>query len=301
MVDDQGREVDEVAYLFNNLNGIPNNWLDMESGVKTRTLQVTDDFSVSMWITINANSQSAYIFSYELGTARYFSLFDSGSDRAILYYFRDRLSELDPADVDDGFRTQVAFSFYYDDAIFPNGLRDSQWHFISLNMDFPDVTFTVDGYVFRPTRGNYFNSFNNQVVLDRLQDGTFYQLPAPLLTKSQDIIDSIDGRLGGSARGNNIEFCLGGQIRQMLFTDRLSTADYNCIGSCNNEVFSDRTVSGFTTFYQPATRLLSFSGPLTPDEYTAYLQTLLYSDNGFIPLEQEGESRLVTLQVCRYN
>ena len=298
MVDGQGRQVDEVVYSFNGLNRIDNNWLDVESGVKTRTLQVTDDFSISMWVRVNANSDSAYIFSYELGTARYFSLYDSSTDRAILYYFRDRLSELDPTALDDGIETQVAFSFYYDAAIFPNGLRDSQWHFISLDMDFPDATFIVDGYVFRPTRGNYFNTFGNQVVLNRLQDGTFYQLPAPILTKSQDVIDSIAGRLGGSARGNNIQFCLGGQIRQMLFTDRLSTANYNCIASCNNEVFSDGTVLGFTTFYQPVSRVYSFSGAFTPDQYTAYLQTLLYSDNGFIPLEQEGESRLVRLQVC---
>ena len=285
----------EVAYTFNGRNDISNNWLEIESALKSRILQVTDDFSISMWLNLDTTSGAQYIYTFESGTQRYFTLFDNSGTRAIFYYFRDVLPGLSPND-DDGYISQVALSFYYDTAVFPRGLRDGQWHFITLNIDYPSVTFVVDGYEYRPTQGNYRDSFRSRVLLS--QDGTFYNMPAPILTKSTAQIDSIIGRIGGSARGNR--FSMGGQLRQLSLTNLLTSQTFNCLASCNNRIYPSPTasvVSSFTTFYNPVSRVFTFSGALTPTVYTLFLQSLIYSSNGFLPPEESRESRIIRLQV----
>ena len=285
----------EVAYTFNGRNDISNNWLEIESALKSRILQVTDDFSISMWLNLDTTSGAQYIYTFESGTQRYFTLFDNSGTRAIFYYFRDVLPGLSPND-DDGYISQVALSFYYDTAVFPRGLRDGQWHFITLNIDYPSVTFVVDGYEYRPTQGNYRDSFRTQVLLSR--DGTFYNMPAPILTKSTAQINSIIGRIGGSARGNR--FSVGGQLRQLSLTNLLTSQTFNCLASCNNRIYPSpaaSVVSSFTTFYNPVSRVFTFSGTLTPAVYTLFLQSLIYSSNGFLLPEESRESRIIRLQV----
>lgn len=284
--------ISEVVYNFNGRNDISNNWLVIDDDVKNRTLQMTDDFTVSMWIRVDTDSGASYIFSFEIGNNRYFSLYERSQSRANLYYFRDSI----PGEpIDDGVNTQVAFSFYYDTNIFPLGLRDGQWHFVALTIDFPEVMLIIDGYVIRPTQGNYFDSFDNQVIQSRLTDGSHYQMIAPLLTKTQQQIDDLAGRIGGSSRGDS--FSLDGQIRQMMFTNLVDTNTYNCLGSCNSLIVADGTVTGFTTFYDPAKREYQFSGNFSPLLYTNFLQTVFYSSNGFLPPEEVGESRLIRIQV----
>ena len=278
------------AYSFNGRNDVDNNWLLVSDSVKLTFLEQTDDFSISFWLNVASGSSSAYIFSFEMGTSRYFSLYESGRARAIFYYFRDRL-----ATQDDGYNTQVALSFYYNSEVFPEGLRDSKWHFIVLTVDFPTVTLTVDGYIHYPTRGNYFDTFENQV--DLFRNGSTYQMPAPILTKTTAQIDAINGYIGGSSRGNTRSFALDGEMRQMVVTDVLDTDTYNCLGSCNNRIYSDGSVSGFTTFYNPARRSFEFSSNAGPEAYTAFLMSLIYSDNGFLPPEEDAESRRISVQV----
>ena len=285
----------DVAYTFNGRNDLSNNWLQIENGLKGRILQVTDHFSISMWLNLNSGSASQYILAFEFGTQRYFSLYDTSVTRLIFYYFRDTLPGVVPLD-DDGYVSQVALSFYYDTAVFPSGLRDGRWHFVTLNIDYPSVTLVIDGYVYRPTRGNYRDSFRSTVNLP--QDGTMYEMPAPILTKSTSQIDSIVGRIGGSARGDR--FSMGGQMRQLSLTDIITTDTFNCLASCNNRIFpspSFSVVSSFTTLYNPVARVLSFSGSLTPAVYTQFMQSLVYSSNGRLPAEESGESRIIRLQV----
>ena len=284
-----------MAYTFNGRNDISNNWLEIESVLKSRILQVTDDFTISMWLNLDTNGGSQYIYTFESGTQRYFTLFDNSATRAVFYYFRDVLPGLSPND-DAGYDSQVALSFYYDTAVFPSGLRDGQWHFITLNIDYPSVTLVVDGYEYRPTQGNYRDSFRGRVLLSR--DGTFYNMPAPILTKSTAQIDSIIGRIGGSARGDR--FSMGGQLRQLSLTNLITSQTFNCLASCNNRIYPSPTASvvpSFTTFYNPVSRVFTFSGALTPAVYTLLLQSLIYSSNGFLPPEESGETRIIRLQV----
>lgn len=285
----------DVAYTFNGRNDLSNNWLQIENGVQSRILQVTDHFSISMWLSLNTGFPSQYILSFEIGSQRYFTLYDASLTRIIFYYFRDFLPGVNPTE-DDGYNTQVALSFYYDTAVLPSGLRDGQWHFVALNIDYPSVTLVIDGAVYLPTRGNYRDSFRNTV--DLLQNGNTYVMPAPILTKSTSQIDSIVGRIGGSARGNR--FSMAGQMRQLSLTNVFTTSTFNCLASCNNQIFpspSFPVVSSFTTFYNPVSRVLSFSGSLTPTVYTQFMQSLVYSSNGFLPPEESGESRIIRLQV----
>lgn len=284
----------DVAYTFNGRNDLSNNWLQIENGVKSRFLQVTDHFSISMWLNLNAGA-SQYILSFEVGSQRYFTLYDVSQTRIIFYYFRDFLPGVNPAE-DDGYTTQVALSFPYDAAVLPSGLRDGQWHFVALNIDYPSATLVIDGAVYHPSRGNYRDSFRNTVNFP--EDGSTYEMPAPILNKSTSQIDSIVGRIGGSARGDR--FSMAGQIRQLSLTDVITTSTFNCLASCNNQIFpspSFPVVSSFTTFYNPVSRVLSFSGSLTPTVYTQFMQSLVYSSNGFLPPEESGESRIIRLQV----
>ena len=283
------------VYTFNGRNDLSNNWLEIPSIVKTQFLQRTDNFTVSFWIRIPIGSGSSYILTFELGRSRYFSLYESSAQTLVLYYFRDNI----PGFVnDDGRDTQVALTFFYDTAVLPSGLRDNQWHFVTLSVDFPSVVLNVDGYVHRPTRGSYRNQFDSRVDLVLLTDGNSYNLPAPILTKSQTQIDAISGKIGGSARGN--QFSLGGQIRQITLTDLFDENTVSCLASCNNRIGiapSASVSSSISTLYNPVARALYFSGAASPSQYTTLLQSLVYYSNGFLPPEELGEIHVISISI----
>ena len=283
------------VYSFNGRNDLSNNWLEIPSTVKTQFLQRTDDFTISFWIRVLSDSSASYILSFELGTNRYFSLFEASGTTFVFYYFRDNIPGVT---TDDGRTTQVALTFFYDTSLFPSGLRDNQWHFISFSVDFPSVILNIDGYEHRPTRGNYRNQFQSRVDLALLTDGTFYNMPAPILTKTQAQIDSISGKIGGTERGNR--FSLGGEMRQLTQTDLFDTNTFNCIASCNSRIgiASGATISSsISTIYNPTTRRFVFSGTATPSQYTTLLQSLVYFSNGFLLPEEEGEIRVISISI----
>ena len=287
-----------TVWAFNGANTVNNNWLDFSSTQNANFLSMTDDFTISMWIRVATGTNAQYILACDRGTSsRYFHIYETSTDRIILYYFRDTLDGVTQQN-DDGYESQVALSFYYDRSIFQNGIRDNQWHFMTLTVDYPTVTFSFDGYELMPTRGNYRNQFNSQVLLNR--DGSIYEMPARILTKSSSLINDISCRLGGSTRGNT--FALGGEIRQPTVTNILSEADHRCLASCNEYIDVDPSVaiaSSFQTFYNPVSRSFEFTSLTATDDsqYTLFLQGLVFYSNGFIPPEEEGESRRVQLQI----
>ncbi len=286
-----------TVWSFNGANDVSNNWLDFSSAQKASFLGMTDDFTISMWIQVATGTNAQYILACDRGSTRYFHIYEPSTDRIILFYFRDTLDGVLPQD-DDGRDSQVALSFYFDRSIFPNGLRDGQWHFMTLTVDYPTVTFSLDGYEVMPTRGNYRNQFDSQILLTR--DGSIYDMPARILPKSSSLINDISCRLGGSTRGNT--FALGGEIRQPTVTNILSQADHRCLASCNEYIDIDPSVavsSSFQTFYNPVSRSLEFTSASATDDsqYTQFLQGLVFYSNGFIPPEEEGESRRVALQI----
>ena len=286
-----------VVYSFNGLNTQSNNWLELASITKSSFLQVTDDFTVSFWIRISTvNSAASYILACELGTNRYFSLYDASTTRMIWYYFRGTLPGVTS---DDGYNSQVTVSFYYDPAVFPNGLRDNQWHFITLTINYPSVSLSVDRRVYMPTQGNYRNQFDSSVILDRLLDGTTYFMPAPILTKLATEIDQISCKLGGSARDNR--FSLFGEIRQPMVTNILTDSEHRCIASCNEYLDVDLSfpiTQSFQTFYDPVKRILEFNSPAGDSQYSTFLKSLIFVTNGFIPPQEEGESRQIDIQIA---
>ena len=284
-----------TVYSFNGRNDHSNNWLEIPSTVKTQFLQRTDDFTISFWIRVLNDSSSSYILSFELDTNRYFSLFEASAQTLVFYYFRDNIPGIT---TDDGRTTLVALTFFYNASLFPSGLRENQWHFISFSVDFPSVILNVDGYKHRPTRGNYRNQFDSRVDLVQLTDGTFYNMPAPILTKTQAQIDGISGKIGGTARGDR--FSLSGEMRQLTQTDLFDTNTLNCIASCNTRIgiASEATISSsISTIYNPTTRRFVFSGAATPSQYTTLLQSLVYFSNGFLLPEEEGEIRVISISI----
>ena len=289
-----------LSFTAFNFDGIheSENWLELSDSVKTSFLQRTDDFSLSMWVVVDTGSASSYLVSFENGRAREFSLFESSRNRLILYYRRGALPSIPPGQTDDGEDSQVAFSFYYDGNRLPSGIRDGLWHFISLSVDFPVVTLTVDGNTFQPTQGNYRNEFNSIVTLPQLTDGSVYEMPAPIVVKTQARIDAINGIIGGSQRGN--QYALDGQLRQITASNLLSPDTYTCMASCNNRIIVDPlAVVPHETFYNPVNRIFEFSGSHLVEEYTALLRSLVYIDNGFLSPEGSGveENRTIEIQI----
>lgn len=285
-----------TVYSFNGLNGISNNWLSITDSAKATFLQTaTNQFSISFWLRVESGSGSSYILGFERGRSRYFNLLESSQARLIFYYFRDALPGFTPAS-DDGYDTQVAFSFYYNRTQLPTGLRDNQWHFISLNVMFPSVTLVIDGVQYQPTRGNYRNEFDSTVNFNQIP-GVNYSMPAPILMKSNTVIDEIEARIGGSIRSTN--FALFGEMRQLVLSSYINDDLYACLASCNNLIGVDPTQSfpSIVTFYNPVTRVFDFTGPINAAGYTNFLQSLIYYTNGFLPPEESGESRRVTLRI----
>ena len=291
--------LENTAYSFTGAH-TDDNWIQVSDQTKTSFFNHVDNqaFTLSFWIMLDPTSRSSYILSFENNGDRYFSLFDNSKGRAVIYYYRDTLGSLEQGD-DGGYETQVALSFYYDSNILPDGLRDNEWHFIALSVNIPTISLTVDGYVLRPTQGNYYDSTNMQILLDR--DGTIYDMPAPILVKNQAVIDSLTGYIGGSARGSS--FALDGAMRQLILTNPFTTDAYSCLGSCGVNIFPDDSVGGFTTFYDPAKRVFEFSSsadpavPIGDAEYTEFMGTLVFSDNGFLLPEEQGESWRISVQV----
>ena len=295
--------LENTAYSFTG-GAFDQNWIEVSDQTKEDFFNHVDNqpFTISFWIIVDATSASSYIFSFETGNMRYFSLYESSRTRAILYYFRDTLDNLEQFE-DTGYNTQVALSFFYP-SVFPDGLRDNGWHFIALSVDYPSISLTVDGYVIRSTQGNYFDSTDTRVNL--ANDGTLYNMPAPILVKDQAMIDSLTGYIGGSS-GRGTRYAFDGSMRQLILTDPLSTDAYNCLGSCDVTIYPDNSISGFNTFYNPAQRSFEFSSSAASSvsvgdtEYTQFMGTLIFSDNGFLPPEEQGESWRVSVQVRRNN
>ena len=294
--------VDDIAYMFNGEH-VSENWVLVSNEAKANFFEHVDNqaFTISCWIRVDSGSNAAYIFSFQGGSNgrdRYFSLYESSKARATFYYFRAPLDESEIGETIND-RRQVALSFYYDSNVFPDGLRDNNWHFIALSVNFPTITLTIDGYVYRPTRGNYYNA--EDVKVDLLQDGTFYNMPAEILQKSESTINNLNGYIGGSSRGTS--YALEGAIRQLILTDYLETSAYNCLGSCDVTIFLDNSVGGFNTFYNPAKRSFEFSSSAEQSEavgdaeYTEFMSTLIFSDNGYLPPEEEEEAWKVSVQV----
>ena len=283
------------VYLFNGRNDLSSNWLEIPSSIKTQFLQTTDDFTISCWIRVTADSGASYILTFELGRDRYFSLLESSAQTLVLHYHRDNIPGTTS---DDGRNTRVALTFFYDPAVFPLGLRDNMWHFLALTVDFPSLILNVDGYQYRPTRGNYRNQFQSPVSLPHLTDGTFHNMPAPVLTKTQAMIDDISGKIGGSARGDR--FSLGGEIRQLTLSNTMDSSTFSCIASCNNRIgiATGATISSsISTVYNPVSRRFIFTGSASPADYTTLLQSLVYYSNGYLLPQEEGETRVVNITI----
>lgn len=287
-------EMPFIVYSFNGRNGVANNWLAIPDTVKSTFLQTTNQFTVSLWLRVE-DGGSSYLVSFELGRNRYFSIYDGSSARMIVYYFRDALPGFTSTS-DDGYETQVALSFYYNQTQLPSGIRDNQWHFISLTVDFPSITLVIDGVQYQPTRGNYRNQFQSTVNFNRIS-GVNYTMPAPILVKSATLINSIVARIGGSIRTNN--FALFGEMRQLVLSNVVDNAMYACLASCNNLIGVDpsRSFPNIVTFYNPVTRTFDFTGPANAAVYTMVLQSLIYYTNGFLPPQEDGESRRITLRI----
>lgn len=283
-------------YSFNGLNGVPNNWLTTPNDVKATVLRTTNQFTLSVWLRVEPTSGSSYIVSFELGNDRYFSLYESSVARMTFYYFRDALPGFSSA-TDDGYDTQVALSFYYNRTQLPNGLRDNQWHFLSFSVNFPSATLLIDGVEYQPTRGNYRNQFDGPVNFDQVA-GVNYSMPAPILEKSDTLINDIGARIGGSIRRNN-RHAMFGEMRQMVLSNIVDNNLYACLASCNNIIGGDpnQPFPDFVTFYNPVTRTYDFTGPNNAARYTEFVQSMIYYTNGFLPPQESGERRRITLRI----
>ena len=283
-----------------NFDGIhrSDNWVRVNDDTKQAFLSRSDEFTVSFWTLIEQSSMASYIFSFELDRNRYFSMFDRSSTRLNVFYFRDIVDGFTSAN-DDGYNSQVALSFYYDHNIFPNGLRDGKWHFVALTVSYPNMVVTIDNVELRPTMGNYYNNIEQRVLLDQLTNGSFYNMPAPLLTKSQAVIGSIVGRVGGSGRG--AQYSLHGQMRQVVMSSAANSSAYVCLASCDNRIDlapgSAANFSHFNISYDPIRRIFRFSATTDAAGYTDFLQSVVYFTNGYLSLQESRESLRINLNI----
>ena len=284
----------------------------MSDSVRDQAMNISDNFSTSIWVYVEESPNLQYIFSFENSNGdRYFSwLLRPG--RLNLFYRRDRLDNLPVGQTDSGFGERVGLSFYFDPDIFPGGtIRDNKWHFLKLDIQYPSIKLYVDGYVHYATEGNYFDITDSRVRLNR--DGTIYNMPARILDKDASTIASITGFLGGSQRGS-FGYNFHGRLRLLFITGLMDNSQYTCLASCNNSLVPtnyvpgsedlNTTVGDFHVFYQPVSRTLYFNnanGEIA--DYNTFVKSLVYHTYGYLPPQQEentGEGRTIEIMV-RYN
>ena len=278
----------------------------MSDSVKQAAMSLTDNFSTSMWIKIPPEETLAYAFSFETEPSsahhRYYSWLMRQS-RLNVFYNRGQI----PGTIaDNGEDTRVGMSFYYsDETLFPGGtIHDNEWHFLKLDVNFPNMVLFVDGHAITCTEGHFFNVANVRQSLT-----SPFEMPAPFATKDSATINSIIARLGGSSRTNNI-YNIQASMRLVYITGLMDNYQYSCVASCNNSLIPEGFVAGsgtdlsnshngFNVFYQPVTRSLEFQkAGSSPEDYTDFVRSLVYnSRNGSITPQEQGEGRRVTITV----
>ena len=280
----------DTVYTFNGAPGFTNN-LIVESSIRNSLLTITNNFTISMWIQ-DYKAGSAYILAFEdTTTLRYFHLFEQSLTRFVVFYVR---AAIPGSSYDNGAGTEVEVDFMYDATLSPNGLRDNMWHYITISVNYPVMQFTVDGVVYNIVAYSYYDQNRNKVPSSGLvTPGTV--MPAPIMDKTGNAV--INVRIGGSSVRQTTGYVVKGSIRQMYFTSLMDSKTYSCLASCNNQIYSDGRVPQISTSFNPVSRTLSFSGTNSPSVYTSFLQSLVYADNGYLPPQETGSTRIVTLQV----
>ena len=282
----------DTVYTFNGLDSFSNN-LIVSSTIRNSLLGITNSFTVSMWVQ-DLVKGSTYLLAFEdTSTLRYFHFYEKSITRFAVFYARAALPGIAS---DNGIGTEVEVDFLYDPAIHPVGLRDNLWHYITISVNYPDMQFTLDGVVYSIGELSYYDQNRNRIPA--LGSGLLpgYKMPAPIMSKTGMPIDI---HIGGSSVRTPAGYVLKGGIRQIYFTSLMPNATYTCLASCNNKIYSDGRVPQIGTSYNPVTRTLSFSGTYSPSLYTNFLQSLVYSDNGYLPPQETGSTRVVTIQVLQ--
>ena len=240
-----------------------------------------------MWILVTPPG-SSYILAFEdTSTLRYFHFYEKSTARFAIHYTRAAIPGVTP---DNGVGTEVEVDFTYNPVLHPNGMRDSNWHYITFSVNYPNMQLTVDGYAYSISEYSYTNQFRVKVPIT---PGT--TMPAPIMNKSGN--SAINVRIGGSST-RAPGFVMQGSIRQMYFTSLMNTMTYTCLASCKNLISTDGRAPQVTTSYNPVSRTLTFTGTNSPSVYTNFLQSLVYVDNGYLLPQETGSTRIITLQVC---
>ena len=247
-----------------------------------------------MWVQ-SIPTGSVYLLTFEDTTnVRYFHLYERSTTRFTVYYAR---AAIPGAATDTSVGSEVEVDFTYNATIHPSGMRDSMWHYVTLSVNYPIMQLTLDGTVYSISEYYYTNQNGVRVPLG---SGTALgtTMPAPILNKSGR--SSINVRIGGSSK-RSPGYTLRGGIRQLYFTPLMNTATYSCLASCNNNIYTDGRTPQITTSYNPVSRTLFFNGANSPSEYTNFLQSLVYVDNGYLTPQETGSTRIITLKVCVCN
>ena len=294
------------VYTFTGADG-SGNVIVMTDSVKESVMGLKDHFSISGWVKVETDTGLPYIFSIEDGSQgnlrdRYFSWL-LRDDRLNIFYLRDRLPELDSILEDGGIGTRVGMSFDFT-SFMSNTLYDGKWHFLKLDIDFPQIRLYVDGYLLNPSRGHYYDA--SGATRESLESP--YDMPAPIWN-DPDPSDFI-GRIGGSQRSNNI-YNLKGSLRLFFATGTMDNSQYTCIASCNTSLAPSGftpgstdmsvTIGDFNVFYQPVTRTLTFTySNGSVSVYDSFLKSIIYTTNGYLPplqAENMGEGRRLKFQI----
>ena len=291
----------------------------MNSTVKNSALDFTDNFSTSVWIKANEiNRLNQYIFSFDDPNPTQWDpdehrvyTWRLRDTRLTVFYRRARLDNLSPGQHDSGENSRVGLSFYIRSEVIPNGnIYDGKWHFYKLDICYPDIKLYVDGYLHQATEGHYFTVTGDREGLDRVQDGSFYNMPARIITKDNAYKNRVIGYIGGTQQFDN-KHNFDGDLRLLFMTNKMNNSQYTCIASCNNSLIPQgytpssneftAIIGNFSVFYQPVSRTLYFNNSnAPPSEYTAFLQTLSYNSNGYLlaqTVADMGEGRRLEFRV----
>ena len=264
---------------------------------------VDNTFTFGGWVQ-HVSSEAEYIFSIDENNNDHYLTFFSTRNRLEFQYRRPYLSGEVVDDSGQSLNQQVRVIFNSPDNV-PDGqsvkprnhkLADGEWHFVAVVCQGRNVVYYLDGVRYDPWSIIYREPQRGKIQ-------TFSTTAQPILQLPYDIYmptTGLFGAIGGESNDPKHNLRDGKVSKLFLVKRALDLSTLQCIASCNEFLLS-AVPNNLTTYYNPTTKVLTFSSDLnlTVDVYSEFLRNLRYESSELEANDEKSVSIKVSKLVCQ--